>query len=470
MKKYLTILIISFIAISCESDESYENINIDVNQPESVTDNALFSSATVSLFDQMTNTNVNRNIFRLFSQYWTETTYIDESNYDINNRKISDAHFSEMYRNVLYDLQDAKTLANTDTKKGMIETLEVYTWQQLVDTYADIPYSNALLGDVDPTPSYDSDADIYDDLIIRINTAINLLNSSTSGYVQADLIYQGNVTAWIKFANSLKLKIAMRIADYDTLTAKLLSEEAASAGVFSNNNDNANLEYQSTPPNTNPLWVDLVQTGRSDFVAANTIVDYMNTNLDPRRPFYFKENIGAGVFIGGTYGDNNSFSGFTQIGEVMHTPTFRGVLMDFSEIKFLLAEAIERGYAVGGSASNHYTEAITANMEDWGVNASDITTYLGQPSVDYSTATGTWRQKIGFQFWLAMYNRGFEGWCVYRKYDAPVMNIAAESGLPIPNRYTYPLNEQTSNATNYAAAASAIGGDLQQTKVFWDVN
>jgi len=116
MKKYL-ILLTSVLAISCASDEIYEDLNKDPNNPTSVSDDSLFASATKSLFDQMTSTNVNTNIFRLFSQYWTETTYIDESNYDINNRKISDAHFSEMYRDVLYDLQDAKKNCKHCSKK-----------------------------------------------------------------------------------------------------------------------------------------------------------------------------------------------------------------------------------------------------------------------------------------------------------------------------------------------------------------
>ena len=155
---------------------------------------------------------------------------------------------------------------------------------------------------------------------------------------------------------------------------------------------------------------------------------------------------------------------------MLHDPTFRGVLLDYSEMQFLLAEAVERGYTVGGTAEEHYNAGITASMEDWGVDSSSISSYLANPSVAYSTASGTWREKIGFQFWLAMYNRGFEGWCVYRKYDAPVMNVAAESGLPVPTRYTYPLREQTLNGANYTAASSAIGGDELDTPIFWDVN
>jgi hypothetical protein len=376
-----------------------------------------------------------------------------------------------MYTNVLYDLKDSKSLADSNNKKAMIEVLEVYTWQQLVDTFGDIPYSAALLGGEDPTPAYDNDADIYNDLLTRINSAISMFDASgDAGFTSADVIYGGNISKWQKLANSVKLKLAMRIADVNSTVAQQAAQEAVAAGILSSNADNAIISYESSTPNTNPLWVDLVQSGRSDFVISNTLVDYMNNLSDPRREFYFDDNLGSGVYVGGPYGDNNAFTSYTHIGEMLHDPTFRGVLLDYSEMQFLLAEAVERGYTVGGTAEEHYNAGITASMEDWGVDSSSISSYLANPSVAYSTASGTWREKIGFQFWLAMYNRGFEGWCVYRKYDAPVMNVAAESGLPVPTRYTYPLREQTLNGANYTAASSAIGGDELDTPIFWDVN
>jgi hypothetical protein len=260
----------------------------------------------------------------------------------------------------------------------------------------------------------------------------------------------------------------MRMADVNTADAQQAAQQAVAAGVFSSNGDNAIIQYEGSTPNTNPLWVDLVQSGRSDFVAANTVVDFMNTLSDPRRAVYFDDNQAG--YVGGPYGENNSFSQYSHVGDVMHDPTFRGVLLDYAEVEFLLAEAAERGYTVGGTAESHYNNAITASMADWGVSSTDAATYLASSSVAYTTATGTWRQKIGLQFWLAMYNRGFEGWCVYRKYDAPVMNTAAISLLPVPKRYTYPLREQTLNGVNYAAASTAIGGDELATPIFWDVN
>ena len=157
MKRYL-LLISTLIIASCASDEAYEDLNKDPNKPTNISAEALFTSSTKSLFDQMESTNVNTNVFRLFAQYWTETTYIDEANYDLVTRNITGNHFSELYRDVLYDLKDAKGKVTSDTKKGMIEVLEVYTWQQLVDTFGNIPYSEALNGSTTPTPASPSTA------------------------------------------------------------------------------------------------------------------------------------------------------------------------------------------------------------------------------------------------------------------------------------------------------------------------
>lgn len=469
MKKYILPIAIAFLA-SC-SNESYEELNQDPNKPTTVSADALFTSATKSLFDQMESTNVNTNVFRLFAQYWTQTTYIDESNYDLVTRSIPDAHWSELYRDVLYDLKDAKSKATSANQIAQIEVLEVYTWQILVDTFGDIPYTEALQGNSIAQPRYDNDTDIYTSLLTRINAAIGTLSTSTStGFTNSDVIYNGSIAKWKKFANSLKLKLAMRLADVNNSVAKQNAEQAFSSGLFVSNTDNATIHYEANATNANPIWYDLVQSNRNDFVISNTFVTKLNSLNDPRRAAYFEQNLGANTYLGGPYGDNNSYSLFTHINENISAQDFRGVLMDYSEIEFLLAEAKERGYTITGTAEDHYNAGITANMLEWGIAPSTITTYLAQTSVNYTTATGTWRQKIGTQFWIAMYNRGFEGWSVWRKFDTPTLNIPVVSGLPVPTRYTYPIREQNLNGANRTAAAAAIGGDAMTTKVFWDVN
>lgn len=479
MKKYLIIPAIVTLALSSCTDESYDDLNTDPINPSELPASFLVGNATVSLFNQMASTSVNENVFRLFAQQWTEVTYTNETNYDIKNRGIPDFHWGTIYRDVLLDLKSAKNLVEADAsilegekanQLAIIDLLDVYAWQQLVDTFGDIPYSEALMGTENTTPAYDDDAIIYADLLSRVNSSINSIDESSEGFGNNDIIYGGNMTAWKKFGASLKLKIAMQLADVDPSVSQTAAVEAVSTGVFTSNADNFQIPYASTPPNNNPLYDDLYLSGRNDFLPADTYVDYLNSLNDPRRMVYFDDNLGEGVYVGGIYGDLNSYPAYTHIGEAFYEPDLPGVLMDYSEIKFLLAEATARGYAVGGNVETHYNEAITASMEYWGVESSDISEYLSQSSVAYNSAPGTWKEKIGLQFWIAMYNRGFEGWTVWRKFDAPTLRLPAATQTPVPFRFTYPAEEQTLNGSNYSAASSAIGGDNLSTKIFWDVN
>lgn len=463
---------------SC-SDEHYESLNVDPVNPSTVPASFLVSNATESLFDQMVNTNVNTNIFRLVSQYWNETTYITETNYDLDTRNINGNIWNELYTDVLYDLKDAKLRVDEDgsltdsekaNQKAIIEILEVYTWQILVDTFGNIPYSEALMGVENPSPAYDDAATIYADLMVRISSAISAIDSGGEGFGGSDIIYNGDMSAWKKMGASLKLRMAMQLADVNPSAAQTAVLEAVSSGVFSSNADNFTIPYTTTQPTNNPLYDDLVQSGRTDFVAANTIIDYMNPLNDPRRPVYFKENLGEGIFLGGEYGSPTNYSLYSHPGEILELPDTPGTLLDYAEIEFLLAEAVERGFAVGGTAESHYNAGINASMEYWGVSSADAATYLAQSDVAYSSAPGGWKEKIGKQFWIAMYNRGFEGWTTWRRLDAPTLNIAAATNTPVPFRFTYPALEKNLNSANYNAAASAIGGDNLNTKLFWDVN
>lgn len=479
MKKVIvTTLTIFTLLVSCQSDDQYEAKNIDPKNPVEVSPEFLFNSATKSLFDQMTSTNVNVNIFRMLGQHWTETTYVDEANYDFNTRNIPQNHWGEIYTDVLFDLATAKINNDNDknpllsaqtrkTKNAQIEILAVYAWAQMVETFGNIPYSQALDSKTYILPQYDDAATIYGDLLTRLTAAIP--NLTDSGFGSADKIYGGDSAKWKKFGYSLMLRMGLRVADVPAMAAKSTAaiQSAVSGGVFTSNADNATLNYSSATPNTNPVWVDLVQSGRSDFVVANTIVDKMNALNDPRRPFYFDENLGSGIYKGGPYGDNNSFSAYTHVSARIIDPTNAASLIDYSEVCFYLADAAERSISgTPASAASFYNKGITASFDYWG--APNVAGYLLNPDVNYATAPGTWKVKIGTQLWLAMYNRGYEAWTAWRTYDFPGFNLPAVSEDPVPTRYTYPINEQNLNKTNYTAASTAIGGDKQTTKVFWD--
>ncbi len=474
------------------------DLNNDPKHPPVVPSYSLFTRAELSFSNVMSNTNVNSNIFRLIEQQWQEVTYTDESNYDLGTRTIPDNWWNELYAantdfsgytitGVLSGFNQARIAARTDVADAgalkndtaMIDILEVYAYYVLTTTFGNIPYSESLDPD-NPFPKYDDAATIINDLISRLDADMAALDEGAGSFGNADIIYSGDISKWKKFANSLKLKIGILLSDSDPAKAKSTVEAAAAADLISSNDDNALFPYQSSTPNTNPVWVDIVQSGRKDFVANNTILGYMKPNNDPRLPYYFTVDANGG-YSGGDPGAGSSFpllskpggllfeltGDKTDVGQVAY-PTFPGDLLDYAEVEFYLAEAAARGFSVPGTVEEHYNNAITASIKFWGGSDLDAATYLALPSVNYATAAGTWQQKIGIQAWLAFYNRGFDAWTEQRRLDYPVLPAPENALSDFPVRYTYPTKEENINEPNYKAASDAIGGDDVATKLFFD--
>lgn len=482
--KYIILFLLSVAAASCT--KQFESFNTDVKNPSTASGEALFSRAELALVDQVTSTDVNLNVFKLWVQYWSETTYTDETNYNIIPRTIPDNTFAEYFvgdvtkqGGFMTDFKEATRLLNltttvTDAEAGaktnklaIIELLNVYAWQTLVDMFGNIPYSQAL--DINNiAPVYDDAATIYSDLLSRVDNAQSQLDPTFESFGSADLIYGGDVAAWKLFANSLKLKIGITLSDVNPALAKATVESAVAAGVFASSDDNAVLNYLGAT-HQNPLYLNIVTSGRDDFIPANTMVDLMNSLTDPRRAQYFT-TIG-GIYSGGPYGELAAFTRYSHIAPQILEPTFPGILLTYDEVLFYEAEASARGMVVGGTPDTFYNDAVTASFEFWGLTPAAAAAYLAQPNVAYATAPGTFKQKIGTQAYIALYTRGLEAWNEWRRLDYPILKIPPSISTydQIPKRYTYPVNEQTLNNANYTSASSAIGGDLQTTKLFWDI-
>lgn len=473
MKKILiSISIISLFIIACGD---LTELNENTKSPDEVPAGALFANATVALFDFMASTNVNVNNLKLWAQHWTETTYQDEANYELTERNVNGRTFDILYATVIRDLRAAKVAMqdneflsqeNKQNQEAIFTVMEVYSYHLLVDIFGDVPYSAAYGDDV--TPEYDRAQDIYDAIINDLDNAIDNLGGE-SALGGDDLIYGGNTAAWKKAANSLKLRLAVRIADFNEGRAQTMAEEAVSSGVFGSSSDNLTLQYTTTTPHTNPLWVDLVQSGRNDFVAGNTMVDHMNDLDDPRRFHYFIPPYDStGNPIGGIVGANNTYSEYSHITERVQAQDYPHTILSYNEVLFLLADAAERGFDVGGDAEQFYNMAVTHSILEWDGTQEEADDYLAQSDVDYTT--GDWRERIGMQKWIAMYNRGFEAWSSYRLYDAPELNEAAEAGTTPPLRYIYPVDEYSLNGESVNAAAANYDGDDSFAPIFWDVN
>ena len=483
--KYILILLTALSIGACSNnlDELNENIKV----PETVPGEALFTSAQKNLVDQMTSTSVNSNIFRLVAQHWTETVYTDETNYELNGRNIPQNYWRALYRDVLKNLDQATIEFNKITpsspaeeieknnKIQITEVLKIYTYAVLVDTFGNVPYSEALNIE-NKSPKYDDALTIYKDLLLRLDGAINNLNKEGTSFDVNDNIYQGDSEKWFKFANSLKLRLALTLS-YVPSEAGLAKTYATEAlpNIFQSNADSALFTYLGATPNTNQLFAGLVASGRNDFIPANTLVDFLNKTDDPRRKYFFDENIkspqGDIIYKGGVYGALNSFPSFTYFDEQFLDPTAKATIFDYTEVQFLLAEASAKGLIGSPSdAENYYNEAITSSILYWGGTETEVQAYLSNPLVAYATSGATWQEKIGNQAWIGLYNRGFEAWNTWKRVDFPKLVAPEDARSEIPVRFTYPINEQTLNASSYKSASNAIGGDTVETKLFWDQN
>jgi len=484
MKKitFLLIILVGFL-VSCTKD--FEDYNTDSKSAVEAPGQFLFANAQKALADVNSSTNVNINNWKLFAQYWTETTYTDEANYDVVNRNVGTILFRIYYRDILSDFNEARRLVEAEKVEGtaaenakanklyMIDLMEVYTYQQLVDIFGDVPYTEALNIE-NLSPVYDDAQTIYKDLLVRAKAAADGLNDGAGGFGADDLLMGGDIAMWKKFANTLIVKLAITLSPVDAGMAKTYIE-GAYANAFAYG-ESATFNYLSGA-NSNPLYQDLVQSGRNDFVAANTLVDLMNGLDDPRRASYFDSNLTDDndnvIYVGGNYGESSTFSQFSHIAPRIQEDIYGYVMLDYTELAFYLAEAAERGFSVGGDAATWYENALNSSMEYWSVAAADADAYLALADVAYATAPGDWKQKIGTQAYIAFYVRGLEGWTSYRRMDAPAFNLpptpAESADGMVPKRHTYAIAEQTLNGVNYSAAASKIGGDRLSTKLFWDV-
>ncbi|MEH6681027.1 MAG: SusD/RagB family nutrient-binding outer membrane lipoprotein [Sediminicola sp.] len=474
MRKILIILFAGMGITSCT--EGITDYNNDPKLPTVVPAETLVANAEKNLADRITVVS-GSNLFRLWAQSWAQATYVDESNYDIIGRDPSQAYWTTYYNNVINDLNSAITIIEEDelmdpqtkaNQLAVIEVLQVYVYQHLVDLNGDVPYSEA--GDIlNLFPAYDDAETIYLDLIERISAAQAALAGGGSSF-DTDIFYGGDVSKWRKLANSVKLRIGMRLADFNPTLAATVVSEAYAGGVFESNDDNTVIQYETSPTvNNNPLYDLFVTQNRGgDYIASETSVNMLVSLDDPRLDNYVDDNLEP--YIGGPIGGNNAYANYTHLNpNIVENATYPGTIMDYAEVAFFLAEAVERGY-ISGSAEEFYNSGIEASILYYDGTPEEVTEYLAQPSVAYATATGDYKQKIGTQKWIALFNRGFEAWTEYRRLDWPELVLSAQSQKEVPLRMIYPVKEVSVNGANYNAAASAIGGDDLYTPLFWDVN
>ncbi|MBW8360812.1 MAG: SusD/RagB family nutrient-binding outer membrane lipoprotein [Kaistella sp.] len=476
MKKILNKLVIGALAAisltSCQRD--LLSLNEDPKHPSTLPSETHLAMGQQQFFYYTHTGSVNFNNYRFFVQQWAETTYTDETNYDLVTRNQPRNHWNRMYVYSLNNYENAKknlpaeavnSPAERTNKMATLEISQIVVWENLVNTYGDIPYFDALkAGEGNFAPKYDDDKAIYTDLLARINAVVSTIDEGAQGYGTGDLVYGGDMTKWKHLANSVKLRLAMNLADTNAVAAKAAAESAIAGGVISSDAESYTLHFAGGTFN-NPIFDDLVSSGRNDFVPSEKVINMMNAKNDPRRAEWFT-TVG-GDYVGGVFGSLNPFNGKSHLSDFFLASDGPAAYLSYVEVLFMKAEAAQRGFSVGGTAVSFYNGAVTESMISSGVSSADAATYLAAHPYD----AVNWKKSIGEEAWIALFDSPFAAWNFSRRLDNPVFVNPPGSKIDgVPVRMPYSDQEYVLNKGNVNAAASAIGGDKATTKLFWDVN
>lgn len=477
--KYSTIILSGALLLSVTScKKNLEDINKNPNASETAQPDYLLTGATKNIADTYWGTANNMDASLLFVQNWSKIQYTDPDRYIYTVASFQElwaTGYTKGITNFNQIIKIAETSSNPNYK-GVALVLRSWVFSLLTDAYGDIPYTQAASIKQYLTPVYDKQKDVYFAILDDLKTAQASLNVAGPA-IAGDIIYKNKILNWKKFANSLRLRIALRIADRESEKAKqvIADIQAEGSGYISDNSEIAQLIY-STSPNQNPIS-NLFDT-RDDYRISKTIVDKLFALNDPRLPIYTSPTKDAtpatyvGLPNGLLVGDASAY-GLTKIskpGTYFIAPSAPAVIISYAEVLFDRAEAAARGFTTEDEA-DLYKQAITASLKQYGItDVTVVNNYLAQPAVQYDASN--YKKSIGDQKWLALFGQGLEAFAEWRRLDYPQLTpaVAGTLGGKIPVRFLYPGTEQSLNGANYKAAVASQGADVLTTKLWFDVN
>ncbi len=448
------------------------DLNRNPNSPDEATPEFLFANATEAAVSRAFGSGLHMDITALWVQHYAEHRFSAEDSYIISDATVS-GHWSGFYAGPLQDFQEAIDLAVEDGRGDAAATsriMRAWTYHIVTDLWGDVGYAEALQGrnpSSGNTPAFDPQAEVYDALLAELEAAQASFTGTTVGLGGADLIYEGDVDAWAKFANSLRLRLAMRLSEVNETKARAEFIDALAAGVFTSASDNAVLNYIEGGANQHPIFD--YELDRDDHSVSKTLIDTLQSYADPRLPIYAKPTA-AGTYVGMQNGSTTqpALTAISHIGTFFSRANAPAFVLTYDEVLFLQAEAAERGWITADAAAL-YTAAVRAAMARVGVSAGAIDTYLLQPEVAYAGGAAGLAQ-IGLQKWLALYGNSVEAYAEWRRtgFPALVAGPNASNGGVIPVRLPYPTREASLNNDNLEAAVARQGGASLNDEIWWD--
>jgi hypothetical protein len=414
-------------------------------------------------------------------------------------------------------------------KLAMTRILRTFIYHRITDLYGDAPYSEAGKGDIDKifAPKFDSQEFIYNDMLNELAEAVQQFDASEPGFGSADLWFGGNIPQWQRFANSLRLRLALRLVKRDLNKAQTEAEAAvnAPAGLITSMDDIVYHRHEVGPgatccnPHGNPIA--FVYDADPDIYLSQTMVNWMLDNNDPRLRVYGAVYQGDEVITdpalqmgrpngytnfswlqshpsweiavargSGDPEDGTNQAGYTKLHRRWLDVTNPQVFLTHAEVEFMLAEMAVRGWDAPSDAAAHYNNGVRAAMEylslyvgDTDISAAEIDDYLADnPFNEIGTQAQQLRQ-INTQYWAAVFLNGYEAWANWRRTGYPVLEAApvdaditeatrphpsSDTGGEFPRRLVYSNSDVVLNSANYQEAINRQGPDNLTTRIWWD--
>ena len=521
MKKIFSILSIICLTISLNScSETLDELDVNPNSTTNPLPTGLFNNANKEYIDFTRDGWVSGRIMLPWVQYSAQRIYTEEDRYQYRL-----TNGDQLWQRSYFVAVDYKKIIDLNTDSATKEQMQLYganenqiaasrimlsyVFLNLADAFGDIPYWSYGNKDVDfqaldpnnVQPKFASQQKVYADLLKELKESSEMINLDADILVNGDHLFGNNPEKLKKFANSLRLRIANRVKGVVPNAQQHITDAIAS-GVMTSNEDSVGLQYENNLVNPSPFFSTYLS--RSDFSISKTFVQLLkgqvgNFELDPRifkyasptsvkvgdiRKQSMVETTNPDEIVGMPYGVTSQMS-TTQaptasfFGKEVLKPNFKEILMEYSEVEFLLSE-------VNGWSQDHYIKGVKASMEKWGVESSLISTFI-------SSLPPASKENVLTQKYIALFMQPSEAWAEYRRTGYPNtllhpgqtadLNVPTASGATtytftsliagltdVPTRLFYPNVVQNLNTNNYKAASNSIGGDKMNTKLIWDNN
>ena len=499
MKRYIKKITMAFMAgaviwsaTGCTS--SFEEINQDPDNAANVPNNNLLAYTLYYTSYRLYDRWFAMDEPMTFCGYASKMSYIDESRYNYRTN-IQDANWEYVYRilNNVMDLQ-RRAEGNSPNLLNVAKVLEVNLMQTATDRWRDVPYSDAVkMSDGVLNPEYDTQEEIYPALLAKLKEAADGFASGegTDDISEGDLLFGGDITKWQKFCNSLRLRLAIRIAEVSPELAKSTVEEVlgdpSRYPIMDSNDDNAFFWWQGSDSNFFEPIANQYRTRKTEYCASDVMVDNMLATSDPRISTYFTPTPasqtegdvdytdGTPVYRGYTIGaSSNAVAKLYSVWGYKYGQDLGGFSpwMRVAESYFHIAEAYMLGYDTGsyGDAASNYEKAVRFSMAENEVSDTEATDYLANGGRFDNTL-----KKIWYEEWVAMFKQAMEGWSLYRRTGIPENNYIAPGraaqyanhNVP-PLRSPYPATELNLNSANNAPYNAEVVDNLWGKPMWWD--